>query len=374
MIVAVNIKNTWLEEGEPADYFIFETFSRIIKHHPEHTFVLISDGKNEEVFNELKNVIQVIKKPFKKSATQWYIWFNIKIPSILKKYKADVFVSYGSVASLRTKVPQCIVVPDLSFLHQPFLFKKRHLLFYKTFVSRSLKKAKLIVTVSESCKEDIIKRFKINADKIDVVYKGIDGKHKPINADVREKIKALYASGNEYFIYTGEIGMHKNLQNLLKAFSAFKKRQKSNMQLLIAGTAGWKYDEFVKSFRLFKFKDDVKLLENLSVEEIEKITESAYCAVLPSLYESFASTQLQAIKSGVPLITSSSGAMAEICDNAALYTDPGNFKDIAVKMMMVFKDENLRKTLIEKGRTRAQKFSWEITSALLWNSIEKLAK
>jgi hypothetical protein len=139
MIVAVNIKNIWLEEGDAADNFIFETFSRIIKHHQEHTFVLISDGKNEELFNQLKNVIQVIKKPFKKSATQWYIWFNIKIPSILKKYKADVFVTYGSVASLRTKVPQCIVVPDLSFLHQPFLFKKRYLLFYKTFVPRSNK-------------------------------------------------------------------------------------------------------------------------------------------------------------------------------------------------------------------------------------------
>lgn len=374
MIVAVNIKNIWLEEGDAADNFIFETFSRIIKHHPEHTFVLISDGKNEELFNQLKNVIQVIKKPFKKSATQWYIWFNIKIPSILKKYKADVFVTYGSVTSLRTKVPQCIVVPDLSFLHQPFLFKKRHLLFYKTFVPRSLKKAKRIVTVSESCKEDIIKHYKINADKINVVYKGIDGKYKPINIDAREKIKSFHSSGNEYFIYTGEIGMHKNMQNLLKAFSAFKKRQKSSMQLLIAGTAGWKYDEFVKSFRLFKFKDDVKLLENLSGEELEKITESAYCVVLPSLYESFASTQLQAMKCGVPLITSSSGVMAEICDNAALYTDPENFKDIAVKMMMVFKDENLRKTLIEKGRTRAQKFNWEITAGLLWSGIEKLAK
>lgn len=374
MIVAVNIKNTWLEEGNPTDNFIFETFSRIIKHHPEHTFVVISDGKNDELFKELKNVIQVIKKPFKKSATQWYIWFNIKIPSILKKYKAEVFVSQGSIASIGTKVPQCIVVPDLSFLHQSFLFKKRHLLFYKTFVPRSLKKAKLIVTVSESCKADIIKHYKINPDKIDVVYKGIDGKYKAISSGEKEKIKLLHASGDEYFIYTGEIGMHKNLQNLLKAFSAFKKRQKSNMQLLIAGTAGWKYDEFVKSFRLFKFKDDVKLLENLSAEEIEKITASAYSLVLPSLYESFASTQLQAMKCGVPVITSSAGATAEICDSAALYTDPENFKDIAVKMMMVFKDENLRKTLIEKGRITAQKFNWEITSGLLWNSIEKLAK
>ena len=101
---------------------------------------------------------------------------------------------------------------------------------------------------------------------------------------------------------------------------------------------------------------------------------AAYRVVLPSLCDIFASTYSQTMKCGVPVITSSSGAMAEICDNAALYTDPENFKDIAVKMMMVFKDENLRKTLIEKGRTRAQKFSWEITSGLLWSGIEKLAK
>jgi len=159
--------------------------------------------------------------------------------------------------------------------------------------------------------------------------------------------------------------------NLLKAFSAFKKRQKSNMQLLIAGKPSWKYEVFFESLRLFKFKDDVKILKDPSLEELVKITGAAYAIIHPSLYESAAIQPLEAMKSCVPVIASPKGAMPEIYGDAALYADTENFKDIAVKMMQLFKDENLRKELIEKGKIQAEKFNWNITAELLWESIEK---
>ena len=90
-------------------------------------------------------------------------------------------------------------------------------------------------------------------------------------------MKGKYADGNEYFIYTGEIGSNKNLLNLLKAFSAFKKRQKSNMQLLIAGKPGWKYEEFLENLRLFRFKEEVKLLEYLPLPEARKSNSISLC-------------------------------------------------------------------------------------------------
>ncbi len=93
--------------------------------------------------------------------------------------------------------------------------------------------------------------------------------------------------------------------------------------------------------------------------------------VYPSLFESFATQPLQAMKSGVPVITSTSGAMYEICGDAALYANYENFKDLAVKMMLIFKDENLRKTLIEKGKLHAEKYNWDITANFFWNIIEK---
>jgi len=371
MIIAVNTLCNGKDELEENDNFIFETFSRITKLHPQHTFILIFDRARNDSFIFSDNVITVVIGPQTRHPAQWYIWYNIKIPAVLKKYKVDVFVSYGGIGSLTTKVSQCLIVPDLSFVHYPAFMRKSHLLFYKTFTPHCLKKSKLVITLSKFCKADIIKQYKINADKIEVVYSGINENFRQFTLEERENVKAKYTDCNEYFIYTGEIGSNKNLLNLLKAFSAFKKRQKSNMQLLIAGKPGWKPEEFSESLRLFRFKEDVKLLENQTLEEFVKVTAAAYAMVHPTLYEGFATQPLEAMKSGVPVITSSTGAMPEICADAALYADPENFKDIAVKMMLVFKDENLRKTLIEKGKVQAEKYNWNITAELLWKGIEK---
>lgn len=372
MVIAINTKipgeNTEVENNN----FVFEIFSRIIKQHSQHTFVLISENALNDQSTSSKNVINVVVGPQKKSVALRYLWYNIKIPAVLKKYKADVFISYDGIASLATKVPQCIFMNELAFIHQAASVKKDNLLFYKTFIPRSIKKSKAIFTASEFCKAGIIKRYKSSADKIIVVYRGINENFKEISYEEKEKTKAKYTAGNEYFIYTGEIGTHKNLLNLLKAFSAFKKRQKSGMHLIIAGKQGWQSEEFFESLRLFKFRDEVKILKDPSLEDLLKLTATAYAMIQPSLYESFASQPLEAMRSGVPVIASSAGALPEICADAALYADTQNFKELAVKMMLLFKDENLRKEMIKKGKIHAQKFNWEITSAVIWENIEKI--
>src|SRR5674476_677008 len=156
MVIAVSTKITRKNEMEENGNFIFETFSRIIKLHPQHNFILISEKKLNDVLTSFENVINIVIGPQRKSPVLWYLWYNIKIPAALKKYKADVLISCNGIASLTTKVPQCIITPDLTFIHQPSFFKKSSLLFYKTFIPRSLKKAKLIFTFSEFCKTDII--------------------------------------------------------------------------------------------------------------------------------------------------------------------------------------------------------------------------
>ena len=253
MIIAVNTKTTCKDELNEKDIFIFETFSRIIKRHPEHTFVLITEKKQNVLFSDLSNVIMVVTGPLKKNATQWYIWYNIQIPRILKKYKANILISYGTISSIRTKIPQCMIVPGLTFVNQPSFFIKSHLLFYKTFVPRSLKKAKAIITFSQFSRTEIINQYKIDSHKIAVVYKGVSQNFGQIDNEERENVKAKYTDGNEYFIYTGEIGAGKNLLNLLKAFSAFKKRQQSNMHLLISGNTPSKTGAITEALRLFRF-------------------------------------------------------------------------------------------------------------------------
>ncbi len=134
----------------------------------------------------------------------------------------------------------------------------------------------------EFSKRDIVKQYKTNADKIKIIYKGVNENFREISYEEKEKVKSQYTEGNEYFIYSGEIGSNNNLLNLLKAFSAFKKRQKSSMQLLIAGKPGWKSKEFFESLSLFMYKNEVKILKDPSMEERIKVTAAAYAMVYPS--------------------------------------------------------------------------------------------
>jgi len=371
MVIAVNTRFLVKDESDGHGDIIYETFSRITKLHPEHTFIFISDRPWHDSFIFSKNVIPVITGPHGRHPAQWYIWYNIKIPVVLKRYKAEVFVSPDGICSLTTRIPQCLLIYDLAFLHDSSFLNRSHFLFYKKFTHRFIKKSTIIVTLSEFIKAGIIKQYKTDPGKIEVVYGGVNENFRPVIGEEKENVKAKYADGTEYFIYTGEIGSNKNLLNLLKAFSAFKKRQKSNMQLLIAGKPGWKYEEFLENLRLFRFKEEVKLLEFLSLGELAKVTASSYAVVYPLLSEGFGKQTLQAMKSGVPVITSANSAMSEICCDAALYADPVNYKDIAIQMMLLFKDENLRKTLIEKAKIQGEKYNWDLMAGLFWKAIER---
>ena len=369
MVIAVN---TIMKNGNsPGDneIFIIETFSRIIKLHPGHTFILISGEKPSELFGFADNIIHAATGFKGEGPSKLYFWFNIKINAILKKYKADIFVSFG-LGSSKPKVHQIIVGPDLSFVHFPQLFKKTHLLFYKSFLPRTLIKSKKIIVFSQYCMDEITRHIKTGNGRIEVINCGVNGRLNKISLDDREMVKSKFAGGNEYFIYTGEIALHKNLLNLLKAFSAFKKRQKSSMQLVIAGNPGFKYEIFKEDLRHFKFKEDVRVFENVNIEQLVQLTESSYAMVYTSNYECFATQALQAMVCGVPVIAPSSGAAPEILEDAALYSDHEDFKEIAIKMMMLFRDENLRNELIKKGEIQAAKYDWDTAASRLWKSLE----
>jgi glycosyltransferase involved in cell wall biosynthesis len=372
MVIAIN---TIMKGGTiPYDneIFIFETFRRIIKLHSSHTFILVSGDKPCELFGYSDNIIHAVTGLNSESPSKLYFRFNIKINAILKKYKADIFVGFG-LGSSKPKVPQIIIAPDLSFIHFPQLFKKTHLLFYKSFLPRLLKKSKKIIVFSQYGKDEISKYLKTENGKIDVIKCGINGNFHKISFTERELVKSKFAGSNEYFIYPGEIAPHKNLMNLLKAFSAFKKRQKSSMQLIIAGNPGHNYEDFIEDLRLFKFREDVRVFENVNIEQLVQLTESSYAIVQISNYECFATHVLQAMLCGIPVIASSAGALPEIFEDAALYADQNDYKEIAIKMMMLFRDENLRNELIKKGEIQAAKYNWDTAASMLWKSIENTA-
>jgi len=372
MRIAVNTRFLLNGYLEGFGYFLYETLSRITTDHPEHEFIFIFDRPFDKRFVFEPNIKTVITGPPARHPLLWKFWYDIRIPAVLKKHKADVFISCDGICSLTARIPQLLVVHDLSFIHYPSYINKTHLLFYKKYTTQFLRKAKSVATVSEFSKQDIISQYKIDPAKIDVVYSAAKEIFKPLTSEEKQNTKNKYSEGKEYFVYAGAIHPRKNLVNLLKAFSEFKKRQQSNLKLVLAGRLGWKNGLFKEKLKTYKYRDDVIMTGYIEENELAKIIGSAYALIYPSYFEGFGVPVLEAMQCNVPVITSERSSMEEVAKGAALLIDAADYNSMAQAMMRIYKDENLRNELIQKGIHVACQYSWQKTADLLWQSILKV--
>ncbi len=369
MNIAVNTRFLLKDYLEGYGNFIAESFKRMVLAHPEHQFFFLFDRPFDPSFVFAGNVHPIVVGPEARHPLLWKYWYDFKVPAVLKKIGADVFVSPDSFCSLRTKVPQLLVIHDLAFIHHPAFISKSHLRFYKKNTGKFIAKAKRVVTVSTFSKEDIIQHYPVAENKTHVVYNGVKHIFKPLDLEQRNIIKHRYTEDKEYFIYTGAIHPRKNLFHLLKAFSIFKKRLQSNMKLLLVGRLAWGYDSFLQSLETYKYRDDVKLLHYLPDEELAQLVGAAYAMVYPSYFEGFGLPMLEAMRCQVPVICSRVSAMPEIAGQAGLYFNPDSYEELAERMMLLYKDETLHSVLVQHGIRQSRQFSWEATAEQLWKEI-----
>jgi glycosyltransferase involved in cell wall biosynthesis len=371
MRIAVNTRLLLKGKLEGIGWFTYQTLERIVRKHPEHEFIFFFDRPYDPDFVFAPNVTPVIVGPQARHPILFYIWFEWRIPYLLRKYKADLFLSTDGHGSLRAATPSCLVIHDLAFEHYPEHFKLSHRLYWRYYTPKFARKATRIGTVSTYSKEDISKHYGVPLEKIDVIYNGVHDDYRPLSWDEREAVKKQYADGSEYFVFAGALHPRKNIVNLLKAFIAFKKKQRSNMKLVIVGRMAWKYEEVQEMKETMPFKDDVKWVGYMNVDELSKVIGGAYSLVYASLFEGFGIPILEALQCNVPAIVSNTSSMPEVAGDAALLVDPTDVDDIAAKMELIFKDETLRKKLIAAAPVQVEKFTWNKSAQRLWDSMMK---
>jgi glycosyltransferase involved in cell wall biosynthesis len=346
----------------------FEILLRLANRYNEHIFLFFFDS--EPAISTLpSNVHPVIIKP--QQSIRWFskTIYQRQLAAALKKHKAGIFISEAFVSS-HTNVPQILISPDLTYIFYPASLNKKQFSTAKKNTPKFLQKAATIVVNSYFFKNKIEQQFGIDQQKIKVVYPSLTKKIQPVSEEEKIVVKEKYAGGNEYFIYHGIISMEQNLVNLLKAFSFFKKRQRSKMRLFFTGKPGLKYDEFIHLLASYKFKNELMVKANESHSKNEKLLSCAYASLYIPFYESEGKEILETMSWQIPLVVSNNGLLKEYCGEAALYADPDNFNDIADKMMLIFKDEQKRHDLIENGTRELKKFT-ESEADNTWYEIIK---
>ena len=344
MIIAVYVSSS---QKNPASNFIVETFFPLFKLLGDHHFILITDVSNN--FEPLSHFEKITAKPKPKNPLLKILWIERTLTALLKKMKADIFISADNFCSLHTSIPQCILMPAQENIKLAYA-----------------KKAHLIVT-NELAKKELIDKYTLREDMISIVYASPGIKYSTLDAEKREAIMTKFSSGKEYFLCYSNFQKQEDFINFLKSFSNFKKRQQSSFKLLIIGTQNFSVD---KNLENYKYRNDVAIVSPGSIGEKAAITAAAYALVLPFNTNEDITNALGAMQSGVPVITTKESSIKEIGGDAVLYSEK-EIREMGESMMQLYKDEILRTQLIEKGKELVKNFTEEKSARQLWQSIMK---
>ncbi len=370
MIIAVNTRLLIKGRLEGIGWFTLETLSRITRNHPEHQFLFIFDRPYSEEFIFSDNVTPIVLSPPTRHPFLWYLWFEFQIPRILKKYKANLFFSPDGYLSLSTKVKQLAAIHDINFAHRPKDLPWLTSKYYNYFFPRFARKARRIVTVSFFSKEDIARTYKIDQEKIDVVYNGVNTQYTPISEEEKIRAKERFSGGKDYFLFVGSLHPRKNICGLLRAYDAFRTSIESEVKLVIAGETMFKTEEIDRTYEGMRYKNDVIFTGRLSNEDLHQVLGAALAMVFVPFFEGFGIPVIEAMNAGIPVICSNTTSLPEVGGTAVLYADPFVMSQIKDAMIRIYTDEEVRKTLIEKGFRQKQKFSWDRSAERLWGSVQ----
>jgi len=370
MIIAVNTRMLLKGKLEGIGSFTRETLLRMTRNHPEHQFIFIFDRPYDDEFIFSTNVTPVVVSPPTRHPILWYIWFEWRIPHILRKYKADLFLSPDGYLSLSTKVKQLTVIHDINFAHRPKDLPFFYAAYYNFFFPRFAKRAKRIATVSYYSKEDIVRTYHINPDNIDVVYNGVNTLYTPTRAEEQASTRNKYTDGIPYFLYIGSLHPRKNICGLLRAFDAYRTSTEKVTKLLITGDTMFKTEDIVKTYEGMRHRNDVIFTGRLPNEELHQVLGAAMALTFVPFFEGFGIPVIEGMSAGIPVICSNTTSLPEVGGHAVLYADPFAVTQIKDAMIRIANENGLRDSLIEKGRKQQQKFTWDKTAEMLWGSVQ----
>jgi len=307
------------------------------------------------------------------------LWSQAALPfyTMIDRPKPDVFFSPVHYAPRFITIPLVLGIMDLSFLFFPDMFRSRDLFKLKQWTMYSVKKAKRIIAISQSTKNDILKKYYISPDKVTVIYPGITNYEITKLNTTYSKIAQKFGIVGDYILYVGTLQPRKNIVRLIEAFELVSKRQTANgkrlLQLVIVGKKGWLYDTIFAKVKDLGIEDRVIFTGFVPDEELPVLYAHATCFCLVSLYEGFGFPVLEAMKEGTPVVASNVSSLPELVADAGILVNPEDVTDIAHGIIDVLKmkDED-RMKLITRGKKQAAKFTWGKTARETLNVLEEV--
>jgi glycosyltransferase involved in cell wall biosynthesis len=288
-------------------------------------------------------------------------WEQSVLPLRLKQKRIDVYHGATFVTPLLKNCEHVVSIHDMTFHLLPERHSLHKRLYFQSMIPAAVLRSDRVIAISESTKCDLLRFIPTDAGKINVVHHGVEPRFRPVREknrldDVREK----YGLGRRFILFVGLIEPRKNLENLVDAYESSGLGK--DFDLVLAGNLGWDYSGLLRKIESSQFREKIRLPGYIADGDLPALFSMAAAFVYPSVYEGFGLPVLEAMACGTPVITSQASSLPEVAGDAAILVDPFDPKALASALQIVLADEDLRRSLSERGIQRAQFFTWEKTA------------
>lgn len=283
-----------------------------------------------------------------------HIWEQVRLPRLAAKYKIDILHSPANVAPLFYRGKSIIHIHDLCFVVNPQWYSFAFRTLYNLIIPQLAKRATKVVTNSNNSKNDLLQFFGLSAEKVSLVYWAVDD---VFSLPPTQEVKDNRYMEEDYILYVGSLEPRKNINILIEAYEKLRHEYPAiKTKLILIGGESPLFASVQLKAR--EFRDDVIFKGFVTDLELGEFYRRAKLVAYPSLYEGFGLPPLEAMASGVPVVTSSTSSIPEVVGKAAFLIDPKNREQLTKAMHRVLTDRTLRESMIKAGSQRVLRFNW----------------
>ena len=279
------------------------------------------------------------------------LWSQARLPVELTRARPDLFLDLAHVVPAWCPAPPLKVFHDLAFERFPGAYRLADLAYLRWATRRAARLCKTMVAVSEATRQDLASLYGVDPERVTVVHEG-GGEGTPDPGDSAEDTARLRGFGiaAPYVLTVGRIEPRKNQLTALAAVERLP-----GVQLVCAGAI---HDDAMAS-RL-DASPRCRLLGRVSDSERDLLYRRAEAVLLPSLYEGFGLTVVEAMRQGVPVVATRTSSVPEVGGEAAIYVlDAGDSEGMAAALQRLRSEPGLRRRLVAAGRRQAAQFTWD---------------
>jgi glycosyltransferase involved in cell wall biosynthesis len=343
-------------------------------HRPENEYLAYTPKNNGRLFSDFPSAQTILP-------TSWFdrkfkaYWRYARITNQLRKDNVDVFhgLSHELPQGLEeAKIGSLVTIHDLIFERLPHLFNPIDRLIYRSKFKSACSRADVIIAISEQTKRDLIELYKIEPDRIQVVYQDCNPRFRAaVDPATRLETARHYGIDRQYILCVGTLEERKNQLRLVEAFHAL---EQNDFQLVLVGKATT-YKETIKKFiKHNQLEKRVLILENVPTGHLPALYQEATVFAYISIYEGFGIPILEALHSGTPVLAAKGSCLEEAGGPGGLYANPTDVADISAQLQKLISNQALRQSLVTAGQRYIQKFSGEIIAGQLAHLYEMAMK